>query len=316
MPSRAQVQALVSSGLPYEEIGARLGIAPGLAYLIATGLPADGSDVLSAEELEGRPGLLSGSTQHLSNPGTELPKHQASVEEWMVARAQRDAAMQAAASARSAEPPPISADEDTDDVVSVLGWDHNQVNFLLEQLQTIPGVRQGGSEAQQRQRASIVDMITERLSAHEAVEEGHFWPEVRAALAEGEGMADEALAQEQRGKDLLAELGSLEGTEERFDELVEELSEALRKHVAFEDTVFLTLVAATSEEQRAAIGRAVKQAKGHAPTRPHPHAPSEGVAARAAAAMAAPLDKARDALGSRPAEHEGRSRPEPPAGER
>ncbi len=38
----------------YEEVAEEFGIPPGLAYMIVTGLPADGSDVLRPEELEGR----------------------------------------------------------------------------------------------------------------------------------------------------------------------------------------------------------------------------------------------------------------------
>lgn len=318
MPTRADVLALAVQGVPYEEIGERLGILPGLAYLVATGVPADGSDVLTEEELAGRPGIVTGSTQHLANPAVSLPKHQASVEAWMRARAVDDRAMQEADAARSAEPPPVQGMGETEDVISVLGWDHNQVKFLLEELQAIPGVEKGGSAAQRHQRRAIVDMITVRLSQHEVAEEGHFWPAVRDLLPGGDQLVDKAKAQEQRGKEVLHELGRLTGDEERFDDLVEELVLALRVHVAYEDTVFLRLEEVSTEEQRAELGRAVLKAKGHAPTRPHPHAPNEGLAARLAAASAAPLDKARDALGHRPAETEGRQghqapRPSAPA---
>lgn len=305
MASRAQLLDLVRSGLSYEEIGARVGMSPGLAYLVVTGLPADGSDVLAAEELAGREGLLPGSSQHLANPGTELPKHQATVEAWMRARAGADEPMQAAAAARDAEPPPIAGEDETDDVITILGREHNQVKYLQEELQAIPGVRAGGSEAQQRQRRSIVDLITVRLSAHEPAEEGHLWPAVRTLLADGDQLADEALSQEQQGKDLLHEMGGLDGTEDRFDELVEQLALALRLHVAFEDKVFLALNEATSDEQRTTLGRAIRDAEADAPTRPHPHAPDKGTAARAAAKAAAPLDHTRDALRGRPADSKG-----------
>lgn len=306
MASRAELLDLVRSGLSYEEVGARLGISPGLAYLVVTGLPADGSDAPAAEELAGREGLLSGSTQHLANPDTELPKHQTTVEAWMRARAAGDEQMQSAAAARDAEPPPVAGEGETDDVIAILGWEHNQVKFLQEQLQAIPGVRAGGSVAQQRQRRSIVDMIDVRLSAHETAEEGHLWPAVRSWLDGGDRLADEALSQEQRGKDLLQEMGGLDGTEDRFDELVEQLVLALRRHVAFEDAVFLALSEGVGEDQRAELGRSIREAEAHAPTRPHPHAPDEGRAARAAAKAAAPLDHARDALGGRPAETKGK----------
>lgn len=261
MPTRSDVLDLVQSGLSYDETGERLGIPAGQAYLIATGLPADGSDVLPAEDLANRPGLLEGSTQHLANPSTELPKHDVAVERWMKARATSDRRMQEAAAARTPEPPDIAGADETDDVISVLGWEHNQVKYLQKQLETIPGGKDGGTTEQQRQRASIVDMIRIRLSKHEATEEQHFWPAVRKALPDGDQLADTALEQEQEGKDLLHALEGMAGTEEKFDELVEQLVKALRKHVAFEDLVFLKVDDAMSDRQRAALGRKIRKGR-------------------------------------------------------
>lgn len=308
MPTRSDVLELTRDGASYEDAGRRLGIVPGMAYLIATGIAADGGDVLSPEERDQHPGTLDGSTQHLVNPRVDAPQHTEEVKQWMRLRAQLDGPMQAADNARTAEPPPIEGEEETDDVASVLGWDHNQVKFLEQQLKTVPGVRTGGSVAQQHQRKSIVDMITVRLSEHEVAEEGHFWPAIRERLSDGDRWADQANEQEQHGKDLLHELGDLDGTEEQFDELVEELTDSLRAHVAFEDLVFLKLEEVTSEEERADLGRKIRKAKKHAPTRPHPHAPDEGMTARLAARSAAPIDKARDAVGQRPAKRKGQQR--------
>jgi hemerythrin-like domain-containing protein len=306
MPSQARVLSLIRAGMSYAEIGKRLQIRPGLAYLIGTGLPADGSDVPAAEDVVGRAGVLPGSTQHLANPPTHLPKHSDSVEQWLRRRAHLDAPMQAAAKARTAEPPPLRDTDSSDDVIDVLGRRHNQVKVLLEQLQAIPGVRQGGSAAQQDQRRSLVDMITVRLSQHESAEEGHLWPAVRSVLPDGDALADRALEQEREGKDLLHELGRLSGREDRFDELVEQLVAALRQHVAFEDLVFLKLREQMPQADRAELGRTVRSAHEHGPTRPHPHAPEEGFAARVAAATAHPMDSMRDALGDRPAKRRGR----------
>ena len=50
VPTKEQVLAALGDGTDYDEAARRLGIHPGLAYLIATGLPADGSDVLTEEE--------------------------------------------------------------------------------------------------------------------------------------------------------------------------------------------------------------------------------------------------------------------------
>jgi hypothetical protein len=216
---------------------------------------------------------------------------------------------------RTAEPPPIEKhdNEPEVDVIDRLGRDHNQVKYLLEQLQAIPAAKNGGDDQHQQRRVSIVDMIRVRLSQHETAEEEYFWPAVRSDVPGGDELADQALEQEQHGKDLLQALDGLDGGDEQFDELVEELISALGQHVAFEDLVFLKTRGAIAPEKLVELGQKYVKAKEAAPTRPHPHAPA---GSKLAAAAAAPLDQARDALGDRPAKRKGQAEDEPvPEGE-
>lgn len=305
MPTREQLISVLQTGDTYEEAAKHFGIPPGQAYLIATGLPADGSDVLPPEELEQRKGLLlDGSSQHLANPPTEVVTEDESVQEWTRARAADDSAMQEAAAKRTAEPPPIDNPDQTSDVVDLLGRDHNQVKYLQEQLEAIPK----DTERHLQQCVSIIDMMRIRLSQHEAAEEQYLWPAVRKHLPDGDELADQALEQEQHGKDLLQELDGMPGDDPRFEDLVTELSSALRKHVAFEDRVFLKVKESVPDKTRDQLGRKVEKAKANAPTRPHPHAPTGNKpAATVAAAAAAPLDYARDMLGDRPANRDGKA---------
>lgn len=295
----------------YEEVAREFDIPAGLAYMIVTGLPADGSDVLAEDEIRGREGLLEGSTQPLVNPPTDRAERGSTVKDWMRGRVAADRAMREAAEQRTAEPPPISGEDETDDVVSVIGWQHNQVKYLQQQLEAVPGVTKGGDQAKQEQRVSIVDMIRVRLSKHETAEGEHFWPAVRHYLEGGDELAEQALAQEQEGKDLLHELSGVPGGQARFDHLVEELVSALRKHVAHEDFVLLRFKTEVPDDVRDEIGARFRDAYGRAPTRPHPHSPDEGTALKAAAALAAPLDRARDAIGGRPAERKGQAEQTP-----
>jgi hypothetical protein len=87
--TRAQVLGLIEGGRSYDEVGPELGIPPGQAYMIATGLPADGSMALSPEERV-RPGMLGESTQHLSNPPHVNPTTHPRVLAWIRERAARD----------------------------------------------------------------------------------------------------------------------------------------------------------------------------------------------------------------------------------
>jgi hypothetical protein len=198
--------------------------------------------------------------------------------------------------------------EGDDDVTTVLTRDHDRVTALLEQLSAIPGHKQGGSEAQIQRRESIVDMVTVELSKHEAVEQEHLWPAVRDVLPDGEARAEQAMHQEQEGKDTLAALGKADPDSDGFDELVELLVLLCRKHVAFEDQVFLALNDAMDDDQRQSLGAKLRRSKVMAPTRPHRHAPkSPGPAVMAAGAPAAVADKVRDVVGSRPAKRKGKA---------
>jgi hypothetical protein len=89
VPSKEQVKRLIAQGLDYSEIGRRLGVPPGQAYLIGTGTPADGSSP------EG--------TQHLANPPYDNPTNTQVVHDWIARRVADDEQMRAAGAARKAQ---------------------------------------------------------------------------------------------------------------------------------------------------------------------------------------------------------------------
>jgi hypothetical protein len=89
MPSRDQVTGLLDSGHTFTTAARELGIAPGLAYMIATGMPADGSDTPAPEELAGQPAPPGGS-QQLVNPPTVNPVRRRMVLDWVHERATHD----------------------------------------------------------------------------------------------------------------------------------------------------------------------------------------------------------------------------------
>lgn len=255
MPTREQALLSYQQHGDYQAAGKQLGIPAGQAYLVATGLPADGGDTFPPEHT-GQPGVLAESTQALIYGGQQVrnPTTKPDVHDWIKQRAAADGPMQAAEQARDATPGEPLDPPDTD-ILFVLSRQHDQVTALIKQLKAIPGVTKGGSAVHQSRRASITDMITVELSRHEAAEEEHFWPWVRSVLDDGDELAQTAFGQEQQGKDLLTALGQVKPSEERFDELAEELEKAARKHVAFEDRVLLKLRDATSPEDRRKIGQ-------------------------------------------------------------
>jgi hypothetical protein len=75
VPTRAQVKELLDSGRSYEMAARELGIGPGLAYMIATGRPAD-DDAAPAQDL--------------FEPPAHNPKRNPTVDAWVKARAGRE----------------------------------------------------------------------------------------------------------------------------------------------------------------------------------------------------------------------------------
>lgn len=312
MPTKEQTLRALADHNDYPAAADALGISPGQAYLVATGLPSDGSDSVAPGDYE-RPATLTTSTQHLSYAGASAqnPVHKPEVDAWIKRRAQADVAMREAARARDAAPGEV-LEADKTEIGDVLTRQHDQVTALLKELKTIPGVSAGGSEWHQSRRVSIADMVTVALSKHESTEQEHFWPWVRSVLPDGDSLAQTALEQEQQGKDILGALGEVPPGEEDFDRLVEQLEASARKHVAFEDRVLLAVARATGEKDRTEVGRRFLAAHAHAPTRSHPHAPEQpAVAVKAAGAVSAVMGRARDKAEGRAAKRRGRAEGEP-----
>lgn len=89
MPTQDQVRELLDHGHSYEAAARQLGIPAGQAFMIATGLSADGSDTPSPQELDEQR-LPSGSSQRLVNPPPVNPTRNVRVMEWVRQRAARE----------------------------------------------------------------------------------------------------------------------------------------------------------------------------------------------------------------------------------
>lgn len=103
MPMRGKVLATVGGSQDCVRAGEEMGIPGGQAYLIATGLPADGGGTLPDD---GRPGSVDGSTQSLVcyRIGVVNPVNGPEVHAWIRRRVSADPAMVAALHARPAGP--------------------------------------------------------------------------------------------------------------------------------------------------------------------------------------------------------------------
>jgi hypothetical protein len=75
VPTRARVRELLDGGDDYESVARELGIPPGLAYMIATGRPAD-DDAAPAQDL--------------NEPPAHNPTRNDTVIAWVKSRADRE----------------------------------------------------------------------------------------------------------------------------------------------------------------------------------------------------------------------------------
>jgi hemerythrin-like domain-containing protein len=186
------------------------------------------------------------------------------------------------------------------DVFSVLGDDHADVKQMLRALETSPGRAEGAGQAVLDARYEVVQRLIIDSSGHEAAEEQYFWPAVREKLADGDSLADEAIAQEQEAKEMLARLDKLEPADDEFDQLVAAFIPAGRQHIEFEETrVWPALRQALTETEARALGEKVHKAREHGPTRPHPHTPANPGLLKTLGPAVAVTDKLRDAVAGR-----------------
>jgi hemerythrin superfamily protein len=181
----------------------------------------------------------------------------------------------------------------------VLASDHEQVKRLLSQFEAAPAAA-GVNDSLLAARKKMAETLVIEESRHEAVEEMYFWPTVRKHLPDGDKLADQAISQEQEGKEVLAKLDKLDADNPEFDRLLGEFIKAARDHIAFEETrVWPGLRSAMTEAEAADLGDSLEQAKKTAPTRPHPHTPASPGVLKTAGPVAGAADRARDAATGR-----------------
>lgn len=155
-------------------------------------------------------------------------------------------------------------------------------------------------------RKDLVDQMVKELSVHAAIEEGSFYPKARE-LPQAQSLVDESLEEHQKVKDTLAQLDGMQPTEGEFAGLVHSLMADIKHHVEEEEHQLFPMVSAgLGPDQLENLGSDMEKMKATAPTHPHPHAPNEGLAAKAAGMAAGAADRARDSAAGRKNEREVR----------
>ena len=186
------------------------------------------------------------------------------------------------------------------DALTFLRQDHKSVLGMLEVLDGAPA----GTGAHSSGLSTMVTNLVIAESQHEAIEEQFFWPAVRAAVEDGDALADKAIEQEQAGKRLLQQLEDGEPGQPDYQEALRQFIVAGRAHIAFEqDVVWPRVQAAVSEDELMKMGEKLEAAKKLAPTRPHPDTPPSPAVLKTMGMATALLDHARDAVSGRAADN-------------
>lgn len=174
------------------------------------------------------------------------------------------------------------------DAIKLLKQDHREVEELFKRYE------RAGDEAV-KEKQYLCERVTKLLSMHAAVEEQLFYPAARELSEQLKDTVLEALEEHHLAKATLAELGEMSAGDERFDAKMTVLIENVRHHVKEEEgELFPQLRKLMSTAQLEALAAAMKQAKGVAPTRPHPMAPDSPPGNFISDPLAAILDTGKD----------------------
>ncbi|MGZ8304439.1 MAG: hemerythrin domain-containing protein [Telluria sp.] len=114
------------------------------------------------------------------------------------------------------------------DAIALLTEDHEKVKAMFDQYESL------GDRAHTTKQKLAMQICTE-LTKHATAEEEIFYPAVREASKENEDLVDEATVEHASAKDLIAQIMSMDSTEELYDAKVKVLGELIDHHVQEEE---------------------------------------------------------------------------------
>ena len=204
---------------------------------------------------------------------------------------------------RKTSPPAKRTTGSARDAIAVLKEDHRDVERLFKRFEK-------AGDTAYRTKDQLVSSMIEALSRHAAIEELVFYPAVRAGIPRLDSKVSESLEEHHLAKVVLNELESLNAKAKRFDAKVTVMIEVVRHHVKEEERdLFPKVRDLMPRRELVELGEALRNAKRHVPTRPHPNAPDEPPGNSLVGGAVAVIDRARTA-GKRAVE---RARDELPA---
>lgn len=178
----------------------------------------------------------------------------------------------------------------------------NAIDLLQQDHRTVEGLFAQFEQASTPDRKrEILNEIVRELSIHAAIEEELFYPVVKEVMPDQAGeLVGDSLKEHHGMKQLLTEVDTADPDAPGLDDTIVRLKQDVEHHVRDEENEMMPqLRRRVPEELLLEVGRELKEAKGRAPTRPHPHAPDEPPALKLAAPLAALMDRFRDTIEGR-----------------
>jgi hemerythrin superfamily protein len=173
-----------------------------------------------------------------------------------------------------------------EDVVDVLISQHGQVRDLFGVVASSTGDA----------RRDAFERLVRLLAVHETAEEQVVHPLTRGSVHGGDEIADQRLAEENRAKEMLADLEKLGTDHAEFPEMLEEFRESVLTHAQHEEAYeFRYLRREVDPARLRSLAAVLKAAEAVAPTHPHPGVES-ATANLTIGPIAALIDRTKDLL--------------------
>jgi iron-sulfur cluster repair protein YtfE (RIC family) len=143
------------------------------------------------------------------------------------------------------------------DACELLDADHLAVKHLFVEYARLAMAAPQESAAQ---RGTLAARICSELTVHAQIEEEIFYPALREAAPEAAAQLDEAEAEHQEAKDLIAQIEAMAGpADPAMDELVSKLAQAIEHHVKEERTELFPKARSAADLDLAALGDQLRE---------------------------------------------------------
>ena len=142
------------------------------------------------------------------------------------------------------------------DACELLDADHLAVKHLFVEYARLA---MAAPQESAGERAALAQRICAELTVHAQIEEEIFYPALRDAAPDAGALLDEAQAEHQEAKQLIAQIEALGPADAQMDDLVAKLAQAIEHHVKEERTQLFPKARSAPGLDLAALGDQLRE---------------------------------------------------------